>query len=124
MSPENVNSTLDRLRSRGYIASPTRPRLFDFIDVVAVNPERHEVLGVVVVSQNGIDSWKPRAPWHDHVAAWLLSGGRIELWAWRRPNGAAYLRRHPVILSDLGLAPEQYCTVDAECADGGVSENS
>jgi hypothetical protein len=91
MSP--TQRALADLRKLGYHAqvverwnpyAEIRQDLFGFIDILAIHPERHEILGVQACSGASHAARRAKIEAHDKVMPWLLSGGRLEIWSYSR----------------------------------------
>lgn len=59
-----------------------RQDLFGFIDIIALDPER----GIVAIQSCGqaISEHRKKILANEIAPEWLKSGGRIELWGWRK----------------------------------------
>lgn len=119
MSKSPTQMTLERCREMGWEADVAerwiyggtpglkrgrRKDLFGFIDVVCLTPTG--ILGLQVTSGSNVPSrvHKIQNECRHKARAWLASGGKIEVWGWRkRPKRGAdnkwwHLRREPVVL--------------------------
>lgn len=61
-----------------------RQDLFGFIDLIAVYPDERGITGVQCCAGSGISAHRTKIMENEHAPAWLVAGGRIELWAWRK----------------------------------------
>ena len=75
-----------------------RQDLFGFIDIVALDPSRG-IIGVQCFTTAHAEHYrKITQECHEEAVAWLQSGGRIELWGWRKlkvKRGGAAMRWTP-----------------------------
>lgn len=86
--------TLRECRNRGRIcdraehwnayAGPhgLRQDLFGFIDIVCLDPTG--IVAIQCTGPSGHSSHKKKILENEHAPEWLKSGGRIELWSWRK----------------------------------------
>lgn len=88
-----------------------RQDLFGFIDIIALDPER----GIIGIQSCGQDFAQHRRKITeertDIVAEWLKSGGKVELWGWRKlklKRGGKAMRWQPRI--------EEIVLEDVECS--------
>jgi len=110
---------LKDLRSLGFVAAvverfnphaKVRQDLFGFIDIVACFPE-FGVLGVQACAGASHAARRAKILAEPRVRPWLESGGRVEVWSYRRAGAAGRrkvwtLRREEVVLADLPMEPE------------------
>lgn len=85
--------TLKYLRSQGYHAqvvekwnpfAKIRQDLFGWIDIVAVNPALHGVLGVQTTSYSNMSARMTKARGNPALQAWLNAGGTLSVMGWKR----------------------------------------
>lgn len=86
-----------------------RQDLFGFIDIIALNPDR----GIVAIQSTGSDFAghvkKLTEERNEAVYEWIRSGGRVELWGWRKiklKRGSVALRWKPRI-ADIVIDNEE-----------------
>lgn len=111
--------TLEACRARGWRAdvaerwvpkTRTRRDLFGFIDVVALDLDAGQIVGIQATdgSNHAKRLKKITTDRRDEAIDWLKAGGRIEVWSWRRvkvKRGGKAIRWRPriqvVTLADL-----------------------
>lgn len=92
--------TLAYLSARGWLADiaerrrgPITVDLFGCIDLVAVHPERKEILFVQVTSVSHLAGRVTKVATSPHTKALLRSGARVEVWAWKAAEAEPRIRR-------------------------------
>ena len=85
MPDSPTSRTLKRLRAEGWTAEVTE-RLFRFIDVLAIHPERG-TLAVQATSGSNLSARVAKIRAEPRALIWLHAGKghhRIQVWAWRK----------------------------------------
>ena len=79
--------------------------LFGFIDVVALDPQRGQIVGIQVTSGSNVQSRVKKILEEDDIreyaAQWVRCGGRVEVWGWRKvkvKRGGKAMRWEPRIV--------------------------
>lgn len=98
MANKNTQRTIKYLREQGMIVDITerfisrpgihgiRKDLFGFIDLIALDPAGPAIIGVQSCGQDYQEHYRKITDSEitKNTIAWLKSGGKIELWAWRK----------------------------------------
>lgn len=63
-----------------------RQDLYGFIDILAVHPDKKEVLGIQTCTDTGgqLSKHKMKCEKLDNLDIWLKSGCKFEIWAWAK----------------------------------------
>lgn len=92
--------TLEWLTARGYLADiaerrrgPITVDLFGCIDIIAVHPERREILFVQVTSHSNRASRVLKVQTSPHTRALLRSGAHVEVWTWGAESASPHVVR-------------------------------
>jgi len=87
--------SLKKLRKSGYMCAivekynhfvKIRQDLFGFIDILAVHPNKKEILGIQACTDTGghMSKHKMKVKNNKKLNIWLKSGGMFEIWAWAK----------------------------------------
>lgn len=79
-----------------------RVDLFGWIDIVAVNPQVHGILGVQTTTAANVSARALKARGNKALRAWLLAGGRLALHGWHKKKNRWVLHtERDLCLEDL-----------------------
>lgn len=92
--------TIKELKKQGYTTAivekwnafaKIRQDMFGFIDIVAIKPNKHGVLGVQCTSMGNGSARKTKALQNENLTVWCASGNVFEVWEWGKqgPRGEA-----------------------------------
>jgi hypothetical protein len=107
--------TLRRLRDLGWLAevvekwnsySRTSKDLFGCIDILAMHPDRHGLVGIQCTSRSNHSARKKKAMALPQLRLWLQTGYEFAVWSWGKvgPRGKRKLwdvRVEGILLSQL-----------------------
>ena len=88
--------SLAELRKRGYLPyiaeywnahSHTKHDLFGFIDIVALHPEKHGVLGVQTTTASNLMARVHKAEKLKAFSLWIAAGNDVEFHGWLKKDG-------------------------------------
>ena len=110
-----LTSAVDDLKKFG---PGKRQDLFDFIDIIAI---RDEILGVQCTSASGVSARvnKIILECQEEAQTWLKSGGRLEVWGWKKYSKPIDRRFWRPSIRHLRLASNGAISVEKD--EGGLA---
>lgn len=105
-----TSRSLKLLRDSGYFAQVVerwnphafiRQDLFGWIDIVAVHPGVHGVLGVQTTSGSNLSARMQKAHGNAALVAWLTCGGTLQAHGWRKLKNRWQVDCRPIGMVDL-----------------------
>ena len=117
MSP--TERTLRLLRREGFTAAVVekwisqtgvRKDLWNFADILAVNPQKHIFLLVQTTTLSNIASRLKKSKACPELAIWLEAGGMFEIYGWAKKQSSWQVKR--IIVRSEDLKDESVCHED------------
>jgi hypothetical protein len=107
--------SLKYMRDQGYVAqvverynpyAKVRVDLFGFIDIVAIDTARNQLVGVQVTSQSNVSARIKKVQDLGTPYYWCKAGGRIEVHGWAKKGKAKTRKTWQITVTQLDNFPQ------------------